>query len=130
MGSAAFVRIKSEVLALVQCVPHGYVSTFASLGTLLNVMPRHVAYILANLDDAERQNVPWHRIVAHDGALINNPAKRTAQAALLLNDGLKINNGVVCDLSAHFVSAADLKTATPLGAKAKNSRSPAPRLMR
>jgi alkylated DNA nucleotide flippase Atl1 len=44
------------------------------------VMPRHVAYILANLADGERELVPWHRLVADRGKVGGaNPAKAAEQ---------------------------------------------------
>jgi methylated-DNA-protein-cysteine methyltransferase-like protein len=68
-NSEAFARIKHDILALVREVPIGRVTTYGTLGRSLDVMPRHVAYILAMLADDERAAVPWHRVVSDAGTI-------------------------------------------------------------
>ncbi len=67
--SLAFAKIRSDSLAAVCEVPAGRVTTFAEVGRVLEVMPRHVAYIIATLSDSELGTIPWHRIVGDDGVL-------------------------------------------------------------
>lgn len=67
--SAAFAKIKADVLRAVTLVPAGAVSTYADIGAFLEIMPRHVAYLLATLPEAERDHLPWHRIVLEDGCI-------------------------------------------------------------
>jgi methylated-DNA-protein-cysteine methyltransferase-like protein len=67
--SIAFEKIRSDSLSAVSHVPSGRVTTFKEVGRLLDVMPRHIAYILATLSEEERQTIPWHRIVSDGGAL-------------------------------------------------------------
>jgi methylated-DNA-protein-cysteine methyltransferase-like protein len=67
--SAAFVRIRTDVLAIVRAIPEGRVVTFKAIGAHLDVMPRHVAYILRMLTPEEKATIPWHRAVADSGVL-------------------------------------------------------------
>ncbi len=67
--SAAFMRIRSDVLAIVTKIPPGKVATFKAIGAHLDVMPRHVAYILRMLSPQEKAVIPWHRVVADTGVL-------------------------------------------------------------
>jgi methylated-DNA-protein-cysteine methyltransferase-like protein len=91
-GSAAFQRIKSDVLTIAARVPAGRVTTFAEIGRYLDVMPRHVAYLLALPNDPAREAAPWYRVVGEGGAL-GRPKRdfhgRT-QAVLLIEEGLVI----------------------------------------
>lgn len=93
--SPAFIRIKRDVLAIVAAVPTGRVVTFADIGRHLDVMPRHVAYIVATLDPLEKSVLPWHRVVAADGDLgtpkVN--AEGRTQAELLAADGVAVEGG-------------------------------------
>lgn len=67
--SPAFARIRAEVLAAACAVPRGRVTTYSAIAEHLEVVPRHVAFVLAGLKDAEVEAIPWHRVVAADGAL-------------------------------------------------------------
>lgn len=98
--SAAFIRIKADVLGIARDVPRGRVCTYMAIGRHLDVMARHVAYILATLTDDERSGVPWHRIVAESGALNRTKHGRGAeQRARLEAEGVAFTaGGVVADL--------------------------------
>lgn len=85
MSSPFYARIKADVLAILRAVPPGRVVTFADVGAHLDVMPRHVAHILARLDEMERATTPWHRAVRHDGGMSTSPAEQ--QAALAAEGG-------------------------------------------
>lgn len=91
-GSEAFARVRLGVLDAVRAVPAGFVTTYDAIGVLLDVMPRHVASILATLGDDERETVPWHRVVSKSGAVDETDADRAAdQRARLAREG------VTCD---------------------------------
>lgn len=62
--SPFFARIKADVLTIVASIPDGGVVTFRDIGAHLDVMPRHVAYILKMLDAEERAAFPAGRVVA------------------------------------------------------------------
>lgn len=68
------------------------------------VMPRHIATILANLDDEERDRVPWHRVVA-DGGAIGRHRHRDDQIARLRADGLPVSAaGIVGGMEAAMMT--------------------------
>lgn len=94
--SAAFLRIKSDVMAIARTIPEGRVTTFSAIGDYLEVMPRHVAYLLAQRNDEEREAVPWHRVVGNGGAL--GTPKRDfhgeSQADLLADEGVEVGPGM------------------------------------
>ena len=98
--SDAFIRIKADVLAVVRDIPRGRVCTYARIGRHLDVMARHVAYILATLADDERAGVPWHRVVAESGALnATRNGRGSEQLARLLAEGVEVTaRGKVADL--------------------------------
>ncbi len=62
--SPFFARIKADVLTIVASIPEGEVLTFRDIGAHLDVMPRHIAYILKMLDAEERAAFPADRVVA------------------------------------------------------------------
>jgi len=91
--SPFFSRIREQVLQLTAAVPEGHVCTYQSIGEYLDVMPRHVAYILSRLEDHEKFVYPWYRVVSADGslgALKRNP-DGSSQAELLRAEGLPVN---------------------------------------
>lgn len=65
-GSPFFARIRRDVLAIARSVPSGKAVTFADIGRHLDVMPRHVAYILKMLPDPAAEGVDPARIIASD----------------------------------------------------------------
>lgn len=92
--SAAFARIKRQVLELVQAIPAGHVVTFGQAGDHLDVMARHVAYILATLSPEEEELTPWHRVVPEGGRLKLSVGGRVIrQAALLQEEGIEVGPG-------------------------------------
>jgi methylated-DNA-protein-cysteine methyltransferase-like protein len=109
--SPAFVRIRAQVLQVVAAIRPGRLCTFQSIGAHLDVAPRHVAYILSQLDPAAKLEYPWHRVVSADGslgALKRAPDGRT-QAELLADEGVAVQgNTVGRDLAGRFIPAGDL----------------------
>ncbi|MCU0730505.1 MAG: MGMT family protein, partial [Hyphomonas sp.] len=103
--------IKAQVLQLTAAVPAGRVCTFQSMGEYLDVMPRHVAYLLSQLDAEEQQRVPWYRVVAADGTL-GTPKQsrdRTTQAELLRAEGVAVRgNRVEPDFATVCIAAEQL----------------------
>ncbi|MCE3004317.1 MAG: MGMT family protein [Xanthomonadaceae bacterium] len=87
--SAAYARIKSDVLRIVAAIPRGRLVTHAAIGAHLDVVPRHVAYILATLEVAEKSALPWHRVVGAEGRLgtPRRGADGRAQAEWLRDEG-------------------------------------------
>ncbi|MCU0750259.1 MAG: MGMT family protein [Akkermansiaceae bacterium] len=105
--SRAFALIREEVLRLVSLVPKGKFTTYGSIAIHMNVMPRHVAYVLGRLTPEEAEGLPWHRVVAAGGCISPNmPAKLAAtQKRLLKAEGIRIGpNGQIVDQEAHYHS--------------------------
>jgi methylated-DNA-protein-cysteine methyltransferase related protein len=89
-ASPFFARIREHVLQLTAAVPEGKICTYQSLGEHLDAMPRHVAYILSQLEDNEKFVYPWYRVVSNDDSLgrpKSNP-DGTSQAELLRAEGI------------------------------------------
>jgi methylated-DNA-protein-cysteine methyltransferase-like protein len=114
--SEAFIRIRTQVLAISATIPRGKVCTYQSIGAHLDVMPRHVAYILAQLDPASKMVHPWHRVVSGDGTLgvpKRAPTGQT-QAELLAAEGVAVvGNAVAPTLEHYFVAAGALPHGLP-----------------
>lgn len=110
-ASPFFARIRAHVLQLTASIPEGKVCTHQSMGEYLDVMPRHVAFILARLEAGEKLACPWHRVVSSDtslGTLKRSPDGRT-QAELLKDEGVLVsNNKVVSSFDRVFIPAAQL----------------------
>lgn len=102
-GSATYARIKADVFAIAARIPAGRVATHKQIGTHLKVMPRHVAFILATLDETERETIPWWRVVA-DGGAIGRHLRRDDQMRLLRADGIILSPvGIVQDLAERWI---------------------------
>ncbi|WP_270938139.1 MGMT family protein [Falsiroseomonas oryzae] len=116
MGSPFFARIKGDVLLIVAAVPPGRVVTFADVGAHLDVMPRHVAYILATLSEIEKATLPWHRTVGADGTLgvPKAGADGTPQRTLLAAEGAAFDpDGRITDFVARRVEVSALPHGVP-----------------
>jgi methylated-DNA-protein-cysteine methyltransferase related protein len=107
--SAAFIKIKNQVLTITRSIPTGRICTYGSIGYHLDVMPRHVAYILTMLSPEEKDGIPWQRVVA-DGGAISSPKtnKAVEQIEYLAREGIEVNKAKkVIDFEAVFIAAAD-----------------------
>jgi methylated-DNA-protein-cysteine methyltransferase-like protein len=115
-ASPFFARIREHVLQLTAAVPEGKVCTFQSMGEHLDVMPRHVAYILSQLEDNEKFVYPWHRVVASDGSLgspKSNP-DGTSQAELPRAEGVLVSrNRIATSFNLVYVPADQLPSGVP-----------------
>jgi methylated-DNA-protein-cysteine methyltransferase related protein len=111
--SPAFIRIKADVLKIVAAIPLSHVTTFRSIGEHLDVMPRHVAYILTTLSPEEKTQIPWFRVVS-DSATLGVPKVATdgkSQADLLGEEGILVSdNAITSTFERIFIPAAKLKS--------------------
>jgi methylated-DNA-protein-cysteine methyltransferase related protein len=105
--SKAFARIKKEILAITEAIPSGKISTYKAIGDSLQVMPRHVAYILATLDEEESEKIPWHRVTADNGK-ITAPKLAEEQMLRLNSENISCENGTISNFADFFVSPNDL----------------------
>ena len=90
--SEAFARIKDQVLRIVATIPESKITTYQSIGEHLSLMPRHVAYILSQLDDNTKLDIPWYRVVSADGSLgvPKRDPNGDSQAQLLQREGIDV----------------------------------------
>jgi len=105
--SLAFARIRAEVIRLVALIPAGKFSTYGSIAVHMNIMARHVAFVMARLSEEESAGLPWHRVVSADARLSPkmDPDLRLLQRARLESEGLIINGeGYIQNDEAHFHS--------------------------
>lgn len=103
--SQAFARIRAEVIRLVGLIPPGKFTTYGSIAIHMNVMARHVAFVMSRLTPEESSTLPWHRVVSADARI--SPRMDAALAKLqrkrLSSEGLKINTaGYIQDVDDHF----------------------------
>jgi methylated-DNA-protein-cysteine methyltransferase related protein len=111
--SPAFIRIKADVMNIVAAIPHGRLCTFRSIGEHLDVMPRHVAYILTMLRDEEKNTLPWYRVVSDDGSLgaTKFSVDGRSQAALLIDEGITASSkAITAGFDRLFIAAGTLKS--------------------
>jgi methylated-DNA-protein-cysteine methyltransferase-like protein len=101
VASAAFARIKAEVLELVGRVPAGKVTTHLAIAERLDVHARQVAFLLTTLKGADAESVPWHRSVSATGSL-GAHAKAAEQKRRLLAEGVEVTKEGV-ELPRFFV---------------------------
>jgi methylated-DNA-protein-cysteine methyltransferase related protein len=112
-NSPFFIRIKSDVLKIVLAVPKGNVCSCASIAEHLDIVPRHVAYILSSLDPLEKIQYPWHRVVCGDGKLgkLKRSESGETQSELLRAEGVPVvGNSVEPFFNTLFIPAAKLKS--------------------
>jgi methylated-DNA-protein-cysteine methyltransferase related protein len=111
--SPFFIRIKSDVLRLVSAIPKGKVCSYSSIGEHLDVVPRHVAYILSTLEPMEKIHYPWYRVVGGDGKLgkLKRSQSGETQSELLRLEGVLVaDNNIESSLQKVFVQAEKLKS--------------------
>jgi methylated-DNA-protein-cysteine methyltransferase related protein len=112
-ASPFYARIKADVLMIVSSIPKGKVCTFSSIGEHLDVVPRHIAYILSTLDPLEKVQYPWHRVVGNDGDLGKLKSSETgeSQSELLGVDGILVTgNSIAASFVKNFVECSLLKS--------------------
>ncbi|MBM5822053.1 MAG: hypothetical protein FJ082_06220 [Cyanobacteria bacterium K_Offshore_surface_m2_011] len=130
-ASPFFARIREHVLQLTAAVPEGRICTFQSMGEYLDVLPRHVAYILSQLEDNEKFVYPWYRVVSGDGSL-GSPKRNpdgTSQAELLRAEGILVSgNRIATSFEFAFVPAGQLQSGLPKQKRPPDA--PAPRSRR
>ena len=103
--SPAFARIRAEVIRLVALIPEGKFTTYGSIAVHMNVMARHVAFVMSRLTDEESQALPWHRVVSAEARLSPkmDAELRELQKSRLESEGMSIDpRGFIEDADAHF----------------------------
>jgi methylated-DNA-protein-cysteine methyltransferase-like protein len=103
--SKAFARIRAEVIRLVGLIPEGKFTTYGSIAIHMNVMARHVAFVMSRLTPEESATLPWHRVMSADARISPNMEASLArkQRQRLRGEGMKINAaGYIQDPDSYF----------------------------
>ena len=103
--SAAFPRIRAEVIRLVGLIPQGKFTTYGCIATHMNVAALHVSFVMSSLTAEESETVPWHRVVSSEGRLSQKmpAAVSRRQRQRLEAEGMKVNaKGFIQDSDDHF----------------------------
>jgi methylated-DNA-protein-cysteine methyltransferase related protein len=105
--SAAFARIRAEVIRLVILIPKGKFTTYGSLAVHMNVMARHVAFVMSRLTEEESKRLPWHRVVSADARVSQKMDAELAkvQRTRLEAEGMSVDEeGYIQNDEQHFHS--------------------------
>jgi methylated-DNA-protein-cysteine methyltransferase related protein len=116
-GSPFFARIKGDVLKIMAAVPKGRLVTFLDVGRHLDVMPRHIAYILSQLGGDEQAATPWFRAVAENGIVADRKANEfgLSQRDLLTEEKhLIAPDGRILDFGQKLVAVEALNSGVPV----------------
>ena len=103
--SAAFSRIRAEVIRLVGLIPPGKFTTYGCIAVNMNVAALHVAFVMGSLTGEESVSMPWHRVVCSDARLSPKMPAAVArrQRQRLEAEGMKVNaKGFIEDSDEHF----------------------------
>jgi len=103
--SRAFTRIRAEVIRLVALIPEGKFTTYGAIATHMNVVARHVAFVLGRLTAEEAAALPWHRVVASDGQISPSmpPPLSRKQRTRLKAEGMRVSaDGFIRNPDAHY----------------------------
>ncbi len=68
--------MKRALLEQLSAIPSGKVVALDQMAIAMNIPPRHVAFMVSQLGEAEREMVPWHRLVP-SGCKFPAEAKRS-----------------------------------------------------
>ena len=102
---ATYTRMNSDILAVVRAIPAGRITTVDAISQFLGVPSRHVHYLLARRCDVGREASPWHRVLAHRGAVgrVLHDAHGWSQAELLAAEGVDVGyRGTVTEFATRF----------------------------
>lgn len=106
-GGTTSTKLQTELLAIIGRIPRGRVATHRLIAADLKVTIPQVVHMLAALDDGERRQLPWHRVVAEGGA-IGRHKWRDAQIAALRAEGVPVSPaGIVDELASRRLTSLE-----------------------
>jgi methylated-DNA-protein-cysteine methyltransferase related protein len=85
-------RLRPRVLAVVEAIPEGRVTTYGAIARRLRATPRQVAFILSHFTPEQSAALPWFRVVAANGVISTIKLGETGrrQIALLRAEGVEV----------------------------------------
>lgn len=105
--SEAFIKMKEDIIEITGNIPAGRVTTYSAIAEHLNIVPRHVAYILATLSHEEADIIPWQRVVADNGVVKTN-SRGTAQKTYLEHEGILFTKNTMKNFENLFLLVTKL----------------------
>ena len=101
---------------LAAAIPEGRICTHQSIRDYLDLMPRHLGFILSQLDSNEKLHDPWQRVIGSNGSL-GSPKHHpdgTQQAELLREEALlSSGNRVQSNFEDIVIPAEQLPSGLP-----------------
>lgn len=99
-----------KVYAVVRQIPAGQVTSYGRVATMIGHpgAARQVGYAMSALknrvDDPEFQDIPWQRVIGHDGKIVikGGEGGRHYQAELLREEGVVVGNDLTVDMGAYL----------------------------
>ncbi len=99
-----------RVYAIVRLIPKGQVTSYGRIAEMLDSpgVARQVGYAMSALknreDDPRYTNVPWQRVVNHDGRIVIKGSEhgRLYQADLLRDEGVEVSEELKIDLNRYL----------------------------
>lgn len=99
-----------KVYCLVRQIPPGKVTSYGRVADMIGHpgAARQVGYAMSALksraDDPDYQDVPWQRVVGHDGKIVIKGGEhgRHYQAELLREEGVSVNAELRVAMSTHI----------------------------
>jgi methylated-DNA-protein-cysteine methyltransferase-like protein len=91
-GSPWMARLKGRVLAVLERIPEGRVTTYGTIARHVKATARQVAFVMARLTVAESARLPWFRVVAAGGVVssIKRGAVGRRQIERLRAEGVEV----------------------------------------
>jgi len=100
-------RAATELRAIIGRIPRGRVATHRLVAAALKVTIPQLIRMIAELDEAERKVLPWHRVVAEGGA-VGRHDWREIQIAALRAEGIPVAPaGIVDELASRRLVSLD-----------------------
>ncbi len=99
-----------RVYAIVRLIPKGQVTSYGRIAEMLDSpgAARQVGYAMSALknrdDDPRYTNVPWQRVVNHNGQIVIKGSEhgRLYQAELLRDEGVEVSEELKIDLNRYL----------------------------
>ena len=99
-----------KVYAVVRQIPAGQVSSYGRVADMIGHpgAARQVGYAMSALknraDDPEYQDVPWQRVVGHNGKIVikGGEGGRHYQAELLQDEGVAVRDDLTVDMGEYL----------------------------
>jgi methylated-DNA-protein-cysteine methyltransferase-like protein len=91
-----------RIEAALRRIPRGRVSTYGTIGSIAGLLngARQVVRVLHAM--AERDGLPWHRVLRKDGSIaLPEGGGRELQAALLASEGVELDSKGRVDLGRY-----------------------------